>query len=61
MKEILLSGKYGRDKVALVDDEDFGWLSTYSWGDRCEGLRLHKVLRVQEAERQMATSLHADA
>jgi hypothetical protein len=33
MKKIALSGKYGKDKFALVDDEDFDELNKYKW--RC--------------------------
>jgi len=31
MKKIALSGKYGKGKFALVDDEDFERVSQYSW------------------------------
>jgi hypothetical protein len=31
MKEVILGGKYGKGKVALVDDEDYDRIIKYSW------------------------------
>jgi len=31
MKQIALNGKYGEGKFALVDDEDFPYLSQFNW------------------------------
>lgn len=30
-KLIPLHGKHGKGKFAIVDDEDYGWLSEYRW------------------------------
>ena len=42
MKEIALQGKYIHDSVALVDDEDYEFVSQFSWHNswsphRCDG------------------------
>src|SRR5438034_8205921 len=31
MKRIALSGKYGKDKFTLVDDDVFDWLNHWKW------------------------------
>lgn len=31
MKEVVLRGKYGYGKFAIVDDSDFEWINQYKW------------------------------
>jgi hypothetical protein len=41
VKEIPLTGKYGRGRVALVDDEDYDLVSPYRWYARVLGRNIY--------------------
>lgn len=47
MKEIILYGKYGKGKVAKIDDDDFDIVTNHRWHvDRCGYARCHEYKRV---------------
>lgn len=60
MKEIQLKGKYGIGKVALVDDEDFDWLSQWKWDAYLSNKHLYAARVVWDGKKNHLFLMHRE-
>lgn len=57
MKKVTLKGRIGKGHCALVDDEDFGELSNYSWYLSAYGYA-HRMLQTREKRASLSMQRH---